>query len=531
MSNYRPNVTSRLMALQIGDVRQIAPLFAVATILAVGSIGFLLATYRLGLAGDTAEMQYVSLQILHGLAPYRDVFEINWPMTYAFHIVEMLVFGKSDLGWRLFDYVILTTIVALLLSCFEKGKRAAAVIAASLFTIFHVLYSGHGGFGERDYVMLLPLSVFTWAYCRAMHRSTGRARAHLLIGGLFLGLAVFVKPTAILLFPIFALHRLVISPTVKERFQSVMFFLLGGAMAAAAILGWLAISGGLFAFLDIQLGFVLPIYSHYHRPITSLSGGRVLIFNGLIGIIATCICFLPGTRNDLHWRTAAFWRRPEIVFAAMFVFGVVSYLAQGKFYLYQWHPILLFGFFTVAFAFNLSWRRSIATYRVLGAAILIGAIAGTAGLFYTNRSILSSLFTFEREPFVGLLIRDLAALGVAADQPVQVLDESQGAIETLYWTDRRLPTRYVDGFQFLDHSSTYPYIAALRADFLAELTNAGYPLLVISNDLNQYVPIPTYDTLNRWPGFVAFLNTHYALAMQHDIEGSALSYRIYVARP
>lgn len=500
----------------------------IAVVLVAAAVVLLAATWRLGLTTEGAQLQYVALQILNGRVPYRDLFEINMPVTYLFGMTVIEVFGKSDLGWRTFDYFALILIVVPLCLCFPRGKRDAACIAGALFAIYHVVGSGASGLGQRDFLMLIPLAWFTLCYCLGVP-SLRRQNSLLFVGvaGGLLGLAAFVKPTALVLFPIFAVHLVILAKRVRGSVYSSASLLGGGLFTAVGIFSWLGIAGGLHAFIDIQLNFVLPIYSRYHYPF-SWQGNRVLIFLSAIGVLSAVSCMLH-FRERGHDAYAPGEIRSQsrgTVFCIMTAFGLVHYIAQWKFSSYHWNVLIAYSLFTTATAFNLSRASTVPAIRSLGSVLVVGALLGTLGLFYTSRLTLPQLFSVKRSDLVLSLEHDLAAMG-AAGRVVQPIDDTAGVLETLYRTNRPLPTRYVYGFPFFlpDQSR---YLSVLRSDFLSALAERGYPPIVIANV--QFPYGATYDTLRQWPDFVKFLNEHYSLAIDRFFPQSGKGYRIYVPR-
>ena len=52
---------------------------------------------------DAPIMHYIAWRILDGAAPYRDLFDMNFPGVYLFHMAVVRALGEGDLAWRAAD--------------------------------------------------------------------------------------------------------------------------------------------------------------------------------------------------------------------------------------------------------------------------------------------------------------------------------------------------------------------------------------------------------------------------------------------
>ena len=83
------------------------------------------------LVHDAPLMHYIAWRILDGAAPYRDLFDMNFPGVYAAHLLLLVTLGPGDLAFRAFDLGILFLVGAGLWSALRAsgawGGLAAAV--------------------------------------------------------------------------------------------------------------------------------------------------------------------------------------------------------------------------------------------------------------------------------------------------------------------------------------------------------------------------------------------------------------------
>ena len=73
--------------------------FAVSAVLLICCGAFCVTSWRWPLLGDAPLMHYVVFLMQHGMAPYRDIVDLNQPGTYAVGAAVMW-FGKGALAWR-----------------------------------------------------------------------------------------------------------------------------------------------------------------------------------------------------------------------------------------------------------------------------------------------------------------------------------------------------------------------------------------------------------------------------------------------
>jgi hypothetical protein len=68
---------------------------------------FVCTTWHWPFVGDEAFIRYVNLLMHHGMAPYRDIVDINMPGAYAVDWLVVHLFGSGSLAWRIFDFALM----------------------------------------------------------------------------------------------------------------------------------------------------------------------------------------------------------------------------------------------------------------------------------------------------------------------------------------------------------------------------------------------------------------------------------------
>ena len=107
------------------------------------------------LAGDATIFHFIAGQMQMGAVPYRDIIDVNMPLTYAIHAAVVAIGGMSDIAWRAFDLTATAVLAALILMLLAPVGRAAAVLAVLVVLLMHLLLGPYAA-GQRDFLMSIP---------------------------------------------------------------------------------------------------------------------------------------------------------------------------------------------------------------------------------------------------------------------------------------------------------------------------------------------------------------------------------------
>jgi len=85
---------------------------------------------------DAPLMHYIAWRIGEGAAPYRDLFDMNFPGVYLLHMAALRLVGAGDTGWRVFDLTWLagTSLAAAALAG-ASGRLAATGAARDILGV------------------------------------------------------------------------------------------------------------------------------------------------------------------------------------------------------------------------------------------------------------------------------------------------------------------------------------------------------------------------------------------------------------
>jgi len=431
----------------------VAPLGALAAWLAWGSRGW-------PLIHDAPLMHYIAWRIGDGAAPYRDLFDMNFPGVYVLHMLALKLFGAGDMGFRAFDLVWLaaTSLAAAALAA-PWGSLAAAG-AALFFAVYH-LAGGAWQAGQRDFLLCPFLLLGALAVARWTERPAARAR--LVWAGLALGAAITVKPHASLLAA--ALAGLVAVVAWREGgglALAVGIFAAALAVAPAMVVAWLAAKGALAAWREIVFDYLLPLYARIGRPERWTFYRWHVWIPIAAGVVLSLGSALAGRR---------FTARHAVVTLGL-AYGVAHYVGQNKGWEYHLYPLAAFAAVALfADASHLLASRAVVAAAFVGCVTLASVLLGLKGVEAAQAPWIA-----EKARRVNAVVADLDGQ-LAPGDLVQVLDTTEAGIHALLRLRVRQPTRFVYDFHFY-HDRDSPTIARLRAEFLRTL-DAHPPKLIV----------------------------------------------------
>jgi hypothetical protein len=455
--------------------------------------------------GDAQVFHYAVFLMRAGMSPYRQIIDINMPGAYFSEFVGISLFGASDLAWRLYDFALLITLTSATISIASFYDWYAGLYAGVLFVLIHGS-EGPLKTAERDEVMtVLIILGYALVFLGVRHRRS----LLFFLAGIALALAATIKPTAAAFELLLALTALLqlkkegvrIFPFLREMVTATMLILL----ATFAFLLW---RGSFHAFGRAIL--LAASYSALGRP----SFSYMLYYSTPRGLtlllpLAVLLCF-----RNRSWQN---WQFRAIIGGV--ILGLVSYFVQSKGFNYHRYPFVAFALLWSSLEFVAALRRGRFSALIGGAGLLIGTLL--IAPFYLYR-----VFHYDQPDLVVMgMVSDLARYPASQLQgSVQCLDGLAGCYSALYRLQLKQSTGFM-GDQLLFSSHTDSTVIDLRNIFFREITSAP-PMVFVETDYRFGDP-QTFNKVNEWPEFAAFLRQNYTLTSQRD----SLGYRIYLHNP
>ena len=447
------------------------------------------------LVGDSTIFHFIAIQMQMGALPYRDIFDVNMPLTYLIHAAIVATAGISDVAWRVFDLAVAAVMAGLILILIWPAGRAAAILAVLVVLATHLLL-GPNATGQRDYVMSIPMLAAALASLRA---TDDRERRHLflLLVGTFAMIAASIKPSGILLT---GLPALVIRGL---RWRDAMWITAGAAAAALPVLVILIAWGALGPFVAM-IRELWPIYASMGVfTVTAIQGGAVWL--APIGGLALAAALSLAAPKPPRVRLTV----------GLACFGLVHLLIQRKGWSYHFYPlgIGLACWGACSLAALSRWRTGLCLMVV--AATLSWRVAQLRPE------------TYELAARTGPFPRAAAAMQSALESRlprgarVQMLDSDNGAFLAMARAGMRQATPHIQWFSLILGRDS------VRREFLAALEAHPPAAILLTN--SQWPMAQGFEAADQWAQFVALLASHYVLDRNEE-EEDQIAWRLYLRR-
>jgi hypothetical protein len=470
-----------------------------------------LATASWKQVNDPAQLSYLCFLMDHGMAPYRDLIEVNMPGIYLVNWSVMHVLGESSYAWRIFDFSLTGIAAWAMIVIARPYDWLAGALGATLFALYHGR-DGAGQAGQRDFiiaVLLLCAYAFLFEFFRR------RRQWAIFFFGLCAGMSATIKPTPLpLVFLILVLAAIRLRRAGEPILRPAVYALLG-LLVPFAIVGAFLVSkhsvGAFWYLLRVDLPFYMSL--------------RPLPFSKLMMLVASpsvaTLALIALAIALLKWHG---WNWEIVLLVAGIVFGIASFLTQAKGFPYHRYPMLGFLFLWVGL-------QIVAGLRARGA---VGILAATGFAFAL---ILLPIYLREASrkvwdtQFTDSLAADLNHLGGhELSGHVQCIYMQADCHEALY----RMRLVQSTGL-FYDYlifgSAQQQIIRDTRQQFWQQFQKNTPWVVVVGSGLypNSY----GYGKLASWPLFQHELATNYFLYDDRTFppaESGPRAYRVYVEK-
>lgn len=322
-----------------------------------GAVALNLPNFLYPFFEDTALFAAFGRWMHQGLLPYRDLVEQKPPAIYWIAYITHLAFGDSPVAYRLTE---LLCILLLALGCafiadqILPGARGWSVLIAA------ALCSGSfWRLPERGQVEFFQAAAMTWSVLWALIGLRNASGKPYFLSGLFLGVATWFKPQAILLavptciaFGLAAVHAQRPKSAYAKR---VLYFAAGGLCSSLPFLAWLVATESLEPFLQTvalvrggylglrsQPGLWLTLSQLEPVGIPALTRNAIVLFSAL-GFAAL---FRSKDAGPSRWANA--------VLLGGWILSAAGQFALGRF-LFNYHKIILIPAVAVLTAVGSWW--------------------------------------------------------------------------------------------------------------------------------------------------------------------------------
>jgi len=243
----------------------------------------------IGMSDDEAAYLVIGNRISNGSVLYRDVSDVKFPGTYYLAAFINSIFGKSLIAARIFVSIFhaASAIVIYFLGTKIKDKKVG-MIASIFFLIAAYIPIFQGYFFKAEPFAVFFLLASALCFLKKGHRNN-------LLAGVFLGIGVLFKQTAILLFGVYFLYYLLQlrfkDNQTKQYFldsaKNLVLIFLGVTLSIIPVFLYFFLVGAMNEFLYYSVYFL----SFYNLPFQFLFKLNLWI-NGFFSYLPIWLLFL-----------------------------------------------------------------------------------------------------------------------------------------------------------------------------------------------------------------------------------------------
>jgi len=224
--------------------------------------------YRYVFSPDEVCYKTISLGLLSGKVPYRDLFDHKGPLAYLIYSLGFLISGKANWGAWIVTFLCNAAAYVFTYKTMrlyrDKEHSFLTVILVMLVTGF-CLENVLSNLSKPENMLLLPLMVSTYLFMKETKTEKEKTFDHIsnrsmFIIGLMCGAIFMIKLNVCLIYFAFIgsyLLWLLIRKKVRVFFTNTGVFLGGIAIVSAALAAFMAAIGGFSEFIDVYFIFNL----------------------------------------------------------------------------------------------------------------------------------------------------------------------------------------------------------------------------------------------------------------------------------
>jgi hypothetical protein len=351
---------ARLDGARFGLARALRVLLVPLAIAAPPLFWIVTATERASrtpLGRDQGIFQYVAWALRQGLVDYRDVRDVNGPLTHLVHVAFLALGGADDHRFRTLDLLVTGATFAFAGACLpglrsraapSALERAAWALAGWVVLSGQYLLFGYWDLAQResffDWFMLPGVTLQLVAQAPWIGRvdakaspvdaaAAGRRQMQLLgVAGALSLVPWFGKPT----FALFTLAQIVAlladDDLVVSRRRALLAFAAGGAAGALPMLAFLVARGDALAFARVQLSDVPALYRFlWPRAPADIFSNPWCATQAVYALSGAVVVLALVALGEMPARA--------LVLALVPVAALVSVVAQAKGFPYHFHPV------------------------------------------------------------------------------------------------------------------------------------------------------------------------------------------------
>lgn len=425
--------------------------------------------------GNSAYLHYMAYLINeHSFVPYLDLFEINMPGTYLFHIVIGKFFGYSDSTLRFVNIAWLVSVFLLTWFIMKPFGRATAVTSCLLFGLTFL------GFGpkmalEREALALIPIAISILFAIR--HKQNNSFKLVNFFHGMLFAIVALIKPHLVLgIVPVLIYQATYIAKSKNQIIKSFLFegafALFGFLLIIATSILWLLDLGALEAFWEI-LSSYMPLYREVGDiEFRGAFADAIYIlykFTNFEELGVLLVASIFAVYVILIEKGSTETKRLSILLLSLSVVYSVCVVIGGRMLLYHW---LVFMYFVSLGTAILIFSGTISQNK-LKVFPLVLFILASMSVLHIKDSVFSHVLQPHKKQYANKREEQIKAYfdkNNSDNSKIQAIHWDLPTLMAMFDLKAIPATPYVVSLQFYHHVSS-PYIKGLREDFIKRMNN------------------------------------------------------------
>jgi hypothetical protein len=207
---------------------------------------------------DQEQLGYMGYVALNGGVLYRDAGDPNMPGEPLLHLAALAAFGNHYWSYGLIDYFLLLVFVG---AMGRLLSEAHGILAGVLFSlIYPVVYvtAGIAMSGQRDYLAAHAVTIAAFLLLR---RLDGRGLVWPILSGSLIGVAVLLKPTFAVIYPLLLAYDLYRVRSLRRSIADAAAVALGTALVIGPLVVLGIVAGALRPWYEMTILYPLSYYA------------------------------------------------------------------------------------------------------------------------------------------------------------------------------------------------------------------------------------------------------------------------------
>ncbi len=486
---------------------------------------------------DLPMILYVSLLIdKFGVIPYRDLFEYNMPGTYLAGLIIGRLTGYSELGIRILDYILVAGLIGLGGLWMRKLNYWAGVMGGVAWALMYFAL-GPTAIIQREYMMLIPVLCGLAVYANIPAR---HSFWRLLITGLFLGMAVTIKPQGfVAVLPVVLMEwytarsesdpsqKMILAASLR---RNLLWLGIGFLIPLGGMFVYLAVNGALPQFFEILFQY-LPLYAQmnmYHQAVSGVRRWYSLILD-FVKLGGYSIWIAPALWGTYHLQHSPDVPSEKKRYGLLLLWSVIVFSLypafSGQFFPQHWFPFAFFLFQAAFLCLTVKPVSQSVIFRLAPAVLMM-----IASLTLVRPDTLDNLWLLAvkhelpaaNNPKEGRVdeIAGFLEANLRPGDTVQPVDFGGGAVHAMLIARAKLATPFIVDEVFY-HNINVPFVQELRMRFIQALERSRPRFIIEVYDDGPFSEPTGPNTSREFPEFRSFLAENY------DVVKEGQGYRIY----